>query len=100
MPLPGVRACPCPWLHQDDIELLLAVARLDLHRHGLADEVTEHRERLRLLVQKQVDHGLRSEDTELTSAELARLAQDLAQHLVADRLRGLDDAAPAAGRAG
>src|SRR5882672_7524208 len=86
-------------LHQDDIELLLAVARLDLHRDGLADEVAEHRERLRLLLQKHVDHRLRGEDAEFARVELARLAQDLAQHFVAHGLRRLDHAASAAGRA-
>ena len=40
------------------------------------------------------------EDAELARVELARLAQDLAQDLVADRLRGLQLAAALAGRAG
>src|SRR5207302_7974006 len=52
-------------LHENDIELLLAVARLDLHRHGLAYEVAEHRQGLRFLLQEQVDHRLRGEDAEL-----------------------------------
>src|SRR6266581_422563 len=46
-------------LDEDDIELLLPVARLDLHRNGLADEIAEHREGLRLLLEEQVDHRLR-----------------------------------------
>src|SRR6266705_3578589 len=87
-------------LHEDDIELLLAVARFDLHRHGLAYEVAEPRQRLRLLLQEQVDHRLRGEDAELACVDLPRLAQDFAQDLVAHGLRGLDHAAPAAARAG
>src|SRR5215472_5663894 len=83
-------------LHQDDIELLLAVAGLDLHRYRLADEIAEHGERLRLLLEEHVDDGLGGEDPELAGAELARLAQDLAQDLVAHGLRGLHRAAPAA----
>src|SRR6266850_6159592 len=31
--------------HQNDVELLLRVARFDLHGDGLADEVGEHRHR-------------------------------------------------------
>src|SRR5215831_20535368 len=80
-------------LHQDDIELLLAVAGLDLHRYGLADEIPQHGERLRLLLQEHVDHRLRGEDAELAGVELPRLAQDLAQDLVAHGLRGFDRAA-------
>src|SRR5437764_12142105 len=86
--------------HENDIELLLSVARLDLHRHGLAYEVSEHRQGLRFLLQEQVDHRLRGEDAELARVELARLAQDFAQDLVAHGLRGLDHATPAAARAG
>src|SRR5262245_5155121 len=85
--------------HQDDVELLLRVARLDLHRYRLADEVAEHRERLRLLLEEEVDHALRGEDAVLARVELPRLAQDLAQDLVAHRARGLEHAAPGAGRA-
>src|SRR2546428_8738884 len=87
-------------LDENDIELLLPVARLDLHRNGLADEVAEHREGLRLLLQEQIDHRLRGEDAEFARVELARLAQDLAQDFVTNGLRRLDDAAPAAGGAG
>src|SRR5262245_37960597 len=84
--------------HQNDVELLLGVARLDLHRHRLADEVAEHRERLRLLLEEEVDHALRGEDAVLPRVELPRLAQDLAQDLVAHGARRLQDAAPGAGR--
>src|SRR5215467_2301718 len=83
-------------LHQDDIELLLAVAGLDLHRHRLADEIAEHRERLRFFLEEHVDHGLGGEDAELAGVELARFAQDLAQDLVAYGRRGFHRAAPAA----
>src|SRR5262245_51905753 len=85
--------------HQDDVELLLGVARLDLHRHRLADEVAEHRERLRLLLEEEIDHALGGEDPVLARVELARLPQDLAQDLVAHGARRLQDAAPGAGRA-
>src|SRR5258708_3905967 len=87
-------------LDEDDIELLLPVARLDLHRNGLADEIAEHREGLRLLLEEQVDHRLRREDAELARVELPRLAQDLAQDLVRDGPPRLAAAAPAAGGAG
>src|SRR6185312_688924 len=65
----------------------------------LADEITELRERLRLLVEKEVDHRLRGEDPEFARVELFRFAQDLAQDLVADRPRGLELAPSLAGRA-
>src|SRR6266850_1449344 len=87
--------------HQDDVELLLSVARLHLHRHALADEVGQHFERRRFFLEEAVDHALRGEDAELARlVEGARLAQDLAQDLVAHGVGGLHFAAPAAGRAG
>src|SRR6266850_3339339 len=90
-----------PGSHQDDVELLLSVARLHLHRHALADEVGQHLERRRFLLEEAVDHALRGEDAELARlVEGARLAQDLAQDLVAHGVGGLHFAAPAAGRAG
>src|SRR3954466_3442356 len=87
-------------LDQDDVELLLSVARLDLHRHALADEIRQHFERRRLFLEEAVDHALRREDAEFVRlVEGTRLAQDLAQDLVADGVSGLHFAASAAGRA-
>src|SRR3990172_2050598 len=86
-------------LHQYDIELLLIVLRLDLQRHRLADEVRKHRQPLRLLVEEEIDHLLGGEYPEFAGLELARLAQQFAQNLVAHRLRGLEFAAPLADRA-
>src|SRR6202171_4000537 len=77
-------------LDQDNVVLLLGVDRLDLQRDRLADEVAELRQALRLLVEKKVDHRLRGKNSKLSRAELLRLAHDLAQDLVANRLRGLD----------
>src|ERR1051325_4739458 len=85
------------WSHQDDVELLLSVARLHLHRYALADEAGEHFERRRFLFQEAVDYRLRGEDAEFARlVEGARLAQDLVAHGVC----GLHLAAAAAGRAG
>src|SRR3990170_625648 len=86
-------------LHQHDIELLLIVLRFDLQRHRLADEVRKHRQTLRFLVEEEIDHLLGGEYPELTGLELARLAQQFAQNLVAHRLRGLEFAPPLADRA-
>src|ERR1700720_1942548 len=83
-------------LDQDDVVLFLRVDRLHLQRDRLADEVAELRQALRLLVEKKVDHRLRGKDSELSRAELLRLAHDFAQDLVADGLRGLDFATSAA----
>ncbi len=52
-----------------------------------------------LLVEQQLDDRRRRDDAELARVELARLAQDLAQDVVADAARGLDLAAARAGRA-
>src|SRR5690606_15769419 len=87
-------------LHQHDVVLLLQVQRLDLQRDALADQVAERGERLRFLLEEQVDHVLRRDDAELARVELARLALDLAQDLVAHCARGLDLALALAGRAG
>src|SRR5881394_919633 len=88
-------------LHQDDVELLLSVARLHLHRYALADEAREHFERGCFLFQEAIDDRLRCQDAELARlVEGARLAQDLAQDLVADRVGGFHLAATAAGRTG
>src|SRR5437762_2474855 len=63
--------------HQDDVELLLGVARLYLHRDRPPDEAGQHFDRRRLLLEEAVDHLLRGEDAELARlAEGARLAQD------------------------
>src|SRR3954465_7627669 len=97
VPAPS-RSPLCAESDQYDVVLLLRVDRFDLQRNGLADEVAELREALRLLVEKQVDHRLRRENAELARIELPRLAQDLAQDLVADRLRRLELAATGAGR--
>src|SRR5438876_6962800 len=86
--------------HQHDVELLLGIALLDLHRDRLADELRQHGERGRLVLEQDVDHRLRGEDAEFARVEGARLAHDLAQDLVAHGVRGLYFAAPAAGRAG
>src|SRR5258706_4039439 len=88
-----------PTSDQDDVVLLLRVHRLDLQRNGLADEVTQLREALRFLVQEHVDHRLRRQDAEFARIELLGLAHDLAQDVVADRLRRLELAAPVARRA-
>src|SRR5919199_877273 len=45
--------------HQHDVELLLRVARLDLHRDALADEAGEHFQRGCFFFQEAVDHALR-----------------------------------------
>src|SRR5690349_24320131 len=88
-------------LHEDDVELLLRIARLHLHRDAPADEAREHLERWRLLLQEAVDDVLRGEDAEFARlAEGARLAQDLAQDVVAHGVGGLYLAAAVAGRAG
>src|SRR3954470_12463124 len=79
--------------HQHDVVLFLRVAAFDLHRHRLADEIRQHREGGRFLFLQQVDHGLRGEDAEFLRLEGARLAQDLAQDVVANGARGLDGAA-------
>ena len=60
----------------------------------------QHRQRLALLVEEEVDDVGRGEHAELLGVELARLAQQLAQDLVAHRARGLHLAAAAAGGAG
>src|SRR5207302_5490855 len=85
-------------LHEHDVELLLRVARLDLHRNAPADEAREHLERRRLLLEEAVDDALRGEDAELARlAERAGLAQDLAQDVVTHGDGGLHLAAAAAG---
>src|SRR5687767_2738837 len=85
-----------PTSHENDVELLLVIGALDLERDGLADEIREHREALRLLVEEHVDHLLGGEDAELARVELPRFAQELAQDLVAHRLRRLELPAPLA----
>ena len=70
-----------------------------MQRDLLADEVRQHRQRLALLVEEEVDDVGRGEHAELLGVELARLAHQLAQDLVAHGARGLDLAAAAAGRA-
>ena len=80
--------------------MFLAVAGLDLQRDRLADEVAQHRHVLAFLFQEQVDHGLRGDDAEFLGVELARLAQDFAQDLVAQRARRAHRAARFAGGAG
>ena len=87
-------------LHQDDVVLLLRVAGFHLHRDRATDELRQHVERGRLLLEEEVDHRLRGKDAELLGRVGARLAQDLAQDLVAHGRRGLHLAAAAAGRAG
>src|SRR4051812_21070372 len=84
--------------HQNDVELFLVVCALDLERHRFADEIGEHREALRFLVEEHVDDLLRGEYAELARAELPSLAKELAQNLVAHRLRGLQLAAAFAHR--
>src|SRR6185295_12566284 len=61
--------------HQHDVVLFLWVARFDLHRDRLADEVRQHGERGRLLLLQEVDHRLRGEHAELLGVKGARLAQ-------------------------
>src|SRR5690606_34871203 len=85
---------------EDDVVHGLAVGRLDLQRDRLADVVAERCERLALLLEEEVDHFLRGEDAELARIELASLALDLAQDLVADRPGRLDLADAVADRAG
>src|SRR5215471_21001795 len=99
--LAGVLAQPTliPPLHEDDVELLLVVGGFDLKGNRLPDEVGKHGERLGLLVEEHVDDRLRGEDAELAGTELPRLAHQLAQYLVADRLRGLQLAPSRTGRA-
>src|SRR3954462_15559361 len=97
---PSVRTGVLPPLDEYHVVLLLHVGRLDLHRDGLADEVAPRREARRFLVQEKVDHLLRGEDAVFLGVELSVGTQDLAQYLVADRLRGLELAAPLAHRAG
>src|SRR5688572_20272033 len=48
-------------LHQHDIELLLGVARLHLHRDRLADELRQHAERAGLVLEEQIDDRLRGD---------------------------------------
>src|SRR5215218_8491057 len=88
-----------PDSHKHDIELLLAILAFHLQRHRLADEVRQHRETLRLLVEKHVDHLLRGEDAELARVELPRFAQEFAQNLVAHGWRRFEFAASFAYRA-
>src|SRR5262245_66076152 len=49
---------------QNNVVLLLRVDRFDLQRDRLADEVAELGERLRLLVEKEIDHRLGGQDAE------------------------------------
>src|SRR5471030_1827910 len=86
------------YLHQNHVVLLLVIRRLHLQRDFLADEIAEHRQVLRLLLQEHVDHFLRREDAEFARVELLGLAQQLAQDFVADGARGLDLALAGAGR--
>src|SRR5205085_7114203 len=86
-------------LHQHDIELFLVVRALDLERHRFADEVGEHGEALRFLVEEHVDDVLGREDAVFARIELPRFAQQLAQDLVAHGLRRLELAAAFAHRA-
>src|SRR5688572_24324736 len=72
-------------LQQHDVELLLRIAGFDLDRHRLADEVLEHGERGRFVLEQEVDDGLRRDHAELARIEGARLAHDLAQDVVAHR---------------
>src|ERR1700730_11042687 len=83
---------------QDDVVLLLRVDRFHLQRDRLADEIAELRQRLRFLVEKEIDNRLCGEDPELARVELLRLAQDFTQYLVADGLSRLQLAAALAGR--
>src|SRR5690606_22993902 len=74
-------------LQQHDVVVLLAVADLHLQRDRLADEVAQHGQVLAFFFQEQVDHGLRGDDAKLPGIELARLAQDFPQDLIAQRAR-------------
>src|SRR5450830_1120083 len=86
-------------LHQDDIVLLLIVYRFNLQRDRLGNEVGKLSKSLGFLVQEQIDHILRSEDTIFARIELARLSDDLAQDLIANGLRGFHFTAPLTSRA-
>lgn len=66
-----IRPDPGQYLHQHNIVLLLAQIRLHLQRHRLADEIDQHRQMLRLFLEKQIDHLLRSDHAKLARIELS-----------------------------
>lgn len=61
-------------LQQHDVVLLLMVAGLGVQRNGPLDEVGEHRQRLRFLVEEEIDDGRCGEHAHLARLELTRLA--------------------------
>src|SRR5690606_8540270 len=76
-------------LHQYHIEHLLRIGRLDLELDRAPDELLQVGKAGGLLVQQHVDDHLRRQHHETRGLELARLAQDLAEDLVAHGLRRL-----------
>uniref|UniRef100_A0A7S4D5R6 Uncharacterized protein n=1 Tax=Heterosigma akashiwo TaxID=2829 RepID=A0A7S4D5R6_HETAK len=85
---------------QHDVVMLGLVGRLGRQRDRLADEVRQAGEMGTLLVEQHLHHIGRRNDAELLRRELPRLAQDLAQDVIANRTCRLDLAAALAGWAG
>src|SRR5690606_15072485 len=88
-----------PGSEQHHIVLFLGVHALHLELDGAADEGLEIGDVARLLVEQTVDHLLVGQYQVALGLVGAGLAQDLAEDLVADGLRGLQLAAALAGAA-
>ena len=82
------------FLHQDDVVLLLRVHGLDLHRYRLADEIRQHRERLRFVFEKQIDHLLRGQYAEFLVSSNRRDSRNISRRISAHRARCFNLTAP------
>ena len=88
-----------PVLEQHDVVLLRVHRGFSRERNGLADEFAQARQVHALFIEQHLHHRRAGHDAEFARLEAPCLAQDFAQHVVADGARGLHLPAAVAGGA-